>query len=412
MKTGKRLGMFAGCLLAAALFVSCGDDGGGGSISGTVTDSSGDPVAGATVTTDPATSSATTDATGAYDISDVDDGTYVVTVDATGYVPGQASTDVSGSDETVNVTLTSQFEATADAARDFITALGTNSPAVSATSVNDNLNDGDDTNDPLIISVRSATHYDIGHVPGAINIPWRQIALDDSIAQLPTDMSADIVTYCYTGHTGQIAATALGLLGYTGARNMKWGIMDWTTDTAVRAISAFSASDENDFTVETTDNPLTVTYDPPVLDFDVETAADVVQASLALMESETNFPTPIISASDLNTNLNDGDDTNDPFIISVRSADHYDIGHIPGAHNIPWKNIADADNLQYIPTDQDIVVYCYTGHTGQVATTILNTLGYSAKNLKFGIMSWTTDDAVRVADSFLDSAGTNDFTVE
>jgi rhodanese-related sulfurtransferase len=36
-------------------------------------------------------------------------------------------------------------------------------------------------NDPIIVSVRSAEHYALGHVPGAINIPWREIALGTSL---------------------------------------------------------------------------------------------------------------------------------------------------------------------------------------------------------------------------------------
>ncbi|RME80636.1 MAG: rhodanese-like domain-containing protein [Caldilineae bacterium] len=103
---------------------------------------------------------------------------------------------------------------------------------------------------------------------------------------------------------------------------------------------------------------------------------------------------PVISAQALFENLNDGDPDNDPFILSVRAPEHYQLGHVPGAINIPWRTIAQPENLAKLPPDRPIVVYCYTGHTGQVATTILNLLGYDAVNLKFGIMGWTLDDNV------------------
>ena len=61
---------------------------------------------------------------------------------------------------------------------------------------------------------------------------------------------------------------------------------------------------------------------------------------------------PVISADALYENLNDGDTSNDPFIVSVRSAEHYALGHIPGAINIPWKQIAEPENLAKLPTDQ------------------------------------------------------------
>ena len=79
---------------------------------------------------------------------------------------------------------------------------------------------------------------------------------------------------------------------------------------------------------------------------------------------------PVIKADALWENLSDGDPDNDPFIVSVRKAEHYELGHVPGAINIPWKNIAETENLAKLPTDQPIVVYCYTGHTGQIATTL------------------------------------------
>ncbi|MBN2543338.1 hypothetical protein JXI42_10780 [bacterium] len=108
-----------------------------------------------------------------------------------------------------------------------------------------------------------------------------------------------------------------------------------------------------------------------------------------------------IAAADLESLLTDGDDTNDPFVLSVRSAEHYALGHIPTAYNIPWKDLAsDTLELKKLPTDRLIVVYCYTGHTGGYSAAALNLLGYTAKNLKWGILSWTDDADIRVASPF------------
>ena len=65
-----------------------------------------------------------------------------------------------------------------------------------------------------------------------------------------------------------------------------------------------------------------------------------------------------ISAADLFDNLNDGDDSNNPYIISVRSQEDYDKGHIPGAVRVDYKTMFTAENLAALPTDQPIVVYC------------------------------------------------------
>lgn len=119
---------------------------------------------------------------------------------------------------------------------------------------------------------------------------------------------------------------------------------------------------------------------------------EVVQASLDAYVGGTKAPT--ISAQDLFDNLNDGDAGNDPVVLSVRSAAHYAIGHIPGAINIPWKEIGVSANLSGLPRDRQIAVYCYTGHTGMVAATVLGMMGYDTHNIKFGMMGWTKDDNV------------------
>ena len=121
---------------------------------------------------------------------------------------------------------------------------------------------------------------------------------------------------------------------------------------------------------------------------------------------------PVMSADALFETLNDGDDSNDPFIVSVRGPDHYALGHIPGAINIPWKTIAESESLAKLPTDRQIVTYCYTGHTGQIAATVLDLLGYDAINLKFGIMGWTMNDEVLATSRFGPESGQKDYRLE
>ncbi len=265
----------------------------------------------------------------------------------------------------------------------------------------ENLNDGDEDNDPFIISVRAPDAYAAGHIPGAVNIPWKNIVKPESLAQIPTDQP--IVVYCYTGHTGQIATTALNLLGYD-AVNLKYGMMGWNTDPDVLLTAPYDPATGADYPVETEPNEATETYDPPV-----QAAEDVRSAIDAWINGED--VTQIIPSSAVFENLNDGDEDNDPFIISVRSPEDYAKGHVPGAINIPWKAIADPANLAMIPDDQPVVVYCYTGHTGQVATTILGSLGYDVSNMKFGMMGWTLDDEVLATERF-DPANVSGYPVE
>ena len=119
-----------------------------------------------------------------------------------------------------------------------------------------------------------------------------------------------------------------------------------------------------------------------------DSVSEVVGAYLS------SYVEPNISAEALYKIINDDDPGNNPFILSVRCQADYVKGHIPGAINIYWEDVAKEKNLAKLPKDRQIVVYCYTGHTGSQITALLNILGYDAINLKFGMSSWTLDGDV------------------
>ena len=252
---------------------------------------------------------------------------------------------------------------------------------------------------PYIISCRSADDYATGHIPGAVNIEFGDLFTAENLIMLNAQ-GEDIVAYCYTGQTASMATAILGTMGFD-VQNLLHGMCSWTTDTAV-AVKCFDpATAQNDFAVETTANEATETYDFPTVDNSpmMPTADAIVFAAAAAVSTE------YITAGDL-SDLIAADEA--PFIISVRSADDYAAGHIPGAVNISLGSLAD--NLDKLPPDETIVVYCYTGHSAAQATALLNMLGYDAKSLKFGMCSWTSDEAVHLNKCY-DRATASDFTV-
>lgn len=87
--------------------------------------------------------------------------------------------------------------------------------------------------------------------------------------------------------------------------------------------------------------------------------------------------------------------TNDPLIVDVRSKADYETCHIPGAIWIAdFNKMAEETSLDSLDKalaahikktgSDDIVVYCYTGHTAGLVTGALGTIGYDIKNLRFG----------------------------
>lgn len=276
-------------------------------------------------------------------------------------------------------------------------------PVVTADEVYENLTDGDTSNDPFIIDVRKPEDYAKGHIQGAYNIFWKDIVKEEYLSKLPKDRQ--IVTYCYTGHTGEVAAAVLMLLGYN-AVNMKFGFMGWSLNDEALGQPRFTGP--AGYPVETEPHPLTETYALPTWKTGQTDPAAIVLARAREILPNWN---PVITADDLYENLTDGDTTNDPFILSVRKPEDYAKGHVQGAYNVFWKDVAKPENLAYYPTDKPIVVYCYTGHTGEAAATALALLGYNVTNMKYGMMGWTDSDEV-LAQPRYDAATAPDYPIE
>jgi rhodanese-related sulfurtransferase len=63
-----------------------------------------------------------------------------------------------------------------------------------------------------------------------------------------------------------------------------------------------------------------------------------------------------------------------PLLVDVRESSEYQSGHIPNAINIPLRTLAE--NLDQIPSDRLVVVYCTTGYRSAMGVMTLHLLGY------------------------------------
>lgn len=135
----------------------------------------------------------------------------------------------------------------------------------------------------------------------------------------------------------------------------------------------------------------------------------------ALDGQEAGIAMNIITAADLMAKLDDDNDgmlcdyregggdriADDPLIVDVRDRTDYEAGHIPSAI---W--IADAAHMgqkeneavlrrllaQHVAGGgkEEIVVYCYTGHTSGLVTGVLGARGLPVRNLMYGFdIGWT-----------------------
>lgn len=253
-------------------------------------------------------------------------------------------------------------------------SLNMGKPAVvKADALYENLNDGNDANDPFLLSVRKAEHYELGHIPGAVNIGMTELFSQEKLTMLPDD-DQQIVVICYTGHTASQATALLNLNGYN-ATALMWGMCSWTTDEEVTAGKCFNASSH-------------------AHDYDFATGIWDTELSQTMYDSVNQGKPIAVTAESVYDRLTDDDMTNDPFILSLRKADDYAVGHIPGAVNIGLTSLFTDESLAQLPYDRQIITVCYTGHTASQAASLLNALGFNATALKWGMCSWNAETTI------------------
>ena len=234
---------------------------------------------------------------------------------------------------------------------------------------------------PYIVSLRSAEDYANGHIPGATNIAFSELTT------LPED--EEILTYCYTGQSASMAAALLGVLDYD-VQNLLHGMSSWSADPDVYVSRFDPATSQGDYTVETTANQASGTYDFPELENTTSSDTDdIIEAAVKTVS------TKYITAADLQIKIAEDEDMT---IISIRNADDYAAGHIPGAINFGLTSLVD--NLSKIDPDLPVYVYCYSGHSAAQAVALLNMLGYDTYSLKFGMCSWSSDAAINMGKCF------------
>jgi rhodanese-related sulfurtransferase len=92
----------------------------------------------------------------------------------------------------------------------------------------------------LIIDTRDAAQYAKGHIPGAINIEWRQlVAKRNTISKVK-----QVLVYCNTGSLSAQAGLAMRLAGWDNVRILQGGFEEWRAKGGFDAYKKSSGSDK------------------------------------------------------------------------------------------------------------------------------------------------------------------------
>jgi rhodanese-related sulfurtransferase len=75
----------------------------------------------------------------------------------------------------------------------------------------------------FLLDVRTPQEYAEGHIAGAVNVPYDQLAT--RLAEVPKDK--DVVLYCRSGRRAGIAADVLAANGYTRLSHLEGDMNAW-----------------------------------------------------------------------------------------------------------------------------------------------------------------------------------------
>ena len=79
---------------------------------------------------------------------------------------------------------------------------------------------------PVVIDVRTSEEYESGHVPGAVNIPFDEIAERIGEVEAPHG----VALYCMVGPRARKGESALLAIGYEAVFHLEGGLAAWTAE--------------------------------------------------------------------------------------------------------------------------------------------------------------------------------------
>lgn len=227
-----------------------------------------------------------------------------------------------------------------------------------------------------IIDIRSEEAFKKGHIKNAANVTFSK--LPDYFANeiKPGDYDK-IIMVCYAGQMASYSTLLLRLMGYNNVYAMKWGMSGWNKDFAKDWwLKAISGSHENQ--LEQTDDDKAQMTDFPKMNTGMNTGKEIMDARIKSLFDAGMHGTFIMADSVFNA-------PEDYYIINYIRKDKYESGHIPGAIRYkPKGTLGIVDEMETIPTDKEVVVYCETGHKSGFVTAYLDLFGYNAHSLIYG----------------------------
>ncbi len=245
----------------------------------------------------------------------------------------------------------------------------------------------------ILVDVRQPEEYQTGFIPGAINIPLRE--LTKSLKALP-EQEKEVVMVCDTGARGAVAMVTLQLLGWKQAKSIYNGLSGWQEAKLPLVTSPVPKRPENP--QPKVDAGVLASLDSYLNNRLEQDYGRMSPDQLTAALNEPPFETlvdPEVWAQ------------GPPFLIDVSEPDEFAKGSIGKAINMPFRTIPNS--LDRIPwstptivvcgiesqlselnrTYKRIVTLCPNGHRSAVAMMVFHLLGFrDVKALEGGLKAW------------------------
>ena len=227
-----------------------------------------------------------------------------------------------------------------------------------------------------IIDLRSPDAFAKGHIKGAVNVEFSKIP-DYFINVIKPFEFDKIVMVCNSGQYSSYATSLLRLMGYGNVYAMRWGMSGWNKDFAKDSwLSA--VSDKYSDKLEVNENERIASTDFPHMNTGKSTGEEILTARFNSLFA-AGYADAFITADKV------FEQTKNFYTINFERKDKYDAGHIPGSVRYKTNGtLGIISEMQSIPTDREVAVYCGTGHNSGFVTAYLRLFGYNAKTVMYG----------------------------
>lgn len=232
----------------------------------------------------------------------------------------------------------------------------------------------------LVIDMRSEAEFAAAHIPNSVNVPFGQV-LNYFEEKINPSCFQTIAIVCNAGQTASYTTSILRFLGYNNVYALKWGFSSWHKPTAegrwlARKGSKYSQVIEQDANIKG------LASDFPGIDTNEKFGYAILRERAQQLFAQ-GFGAVTLTADTL------FEVPQNFYIINYWPEKLYNIGHIPGAIQYqPKKSLKRTEQLNTLPLNKPVVIYCFTGQHSAFVTAYLRLLGYDARTLVYGANSF------------------------